>query len=118
MVSSSGASPVARRVAICRQAARAAHVESESSRAGSSSVRALATLADLTGARVVRPEVIETTALGAAYLAGVGAGLYSSLAEVGENWREDRVFEPATSAADRERRIAGWRDAVRRVMSG
>jgi glycerol kinase len=72
-------------------------------------------LADILDLPVERPAVTETTALGAAYLAGLGAGLYASTAEVGAQWRCQRRFEPAMAEARRRALYAGWREAVRRV---
>jgi glycerol kinase len=72
-------------------------------------------LADLLGVVVERPAMTETTALGAAYLAGLGAGFIGSLADTRGLWRPDRVFEPTMPAADRERLHAGWRRAVARI---
>jgi glycerol kinase len=74
-------------------------------------------LADILDVAVERPAVIETTALGAAYLAGLEVGLYPSLEALAGAWRCERRFEPRMSGADRERRYAGWRDAVRRTRS-
>jgi len=74
-------------------------------------------LADTVGAPVERPKVTETTALGAAFLAGLQAGLWSSLDALSATWVLDRAFKPAEDAASRDRRYAGWRDAVRRVRS-
>jgi len=75
-------------------------------------------LADLTGLPVERPAVTETTALGAAYLAGLGAGLYGSLEEIGQRWRRNRAFDPGPDDGSRETLYAGWREAVARVLSG
>jgi glycerol kinase len=74
-------------------------------------------LADLLGIAVERPIVTETTSLGAAYLAGLGAGVYGELAEVEALWRRDRLFEPSLSEDERLTRLADWRRAVRRVLS-
>lgn len=74
-------------------------------------------LADLTGRPIDRPQIVETTALGAAYLAGLGAGVYKSEHELAKNWRLDRRFEPKLSAATRDARYADWKDAVSRVLS-
>jgi glycerol kinase len=74
-------------------------------------------LADTVGTPVERPKVTETTALGAAFLAGLQAGLWSSLGALSKSWALDRAFQPAEDAASRDRRYAGWRDAVRRVRS-
>jgi glycerol kinase len=75
-------------------------------------------LADMTGLPVQRSAILETTALGAATLAGVGCGLYPSFEAMAANWRCERRFEPQMAAAERESRYAGWRDAVARVRSG
>ncbi len=74
-------------------------------------------LADLTGRPIERPEVVETTALGAAYLAGLGSGIYSSLEEVASSWRCERRFDPKISADERDSKYAGWKSAVGRVFS-
>ena len=74
-------------------------------------------LADTVGAPVERPKVTETTALGAAFLAGLQAGLWPSLEALAETWALDRAFKPAEGAASRDRRYVGWQDAVRRVRS-
>jgi len=74
-------------------------------------------LADMLDLPVERPKVVETTALGAAYLAGLETGLYASRDAIGEAWRLDRRFEPQMNPADRERLYAGWMDAVARVRS-
>jgi glycerol kinase len=70
--------------------------------------------ADLLGVPVVRPQVTETTALGAAYLAGLGVGFWESPAAVAANWRADRVFEPAMSRDEARGRLARWSQAVDR----
>jgi glycerol kinase len=70
--------------------------------------------ADVLGVEVHRPSVTETTGLGAAYLAGVGAGLWRP-AEVAERWRLDRRFSPARAEADREAAYSGWARAVERA---
>lgn len=75
-------------------------------------------LADLLGAQVERPEVIETTALGVAYLAGLQAGVYSSLDELKQHWRCERSFSPVMSKVDRDVFYAGWLKAVSRVQEG
>jgi glycerol kinase len=70
--------------------------------------------ADLLGVPVVRPQVTETTALGAAYLAGLGAGCWRSQAEVAANWRAERCFEPRMSRDEAAGRLRRWREAVSR----
>ncbi len=74
-------------------------------------------LADTVGTPVERPRVTETTALGAAFLAGLHAGLWPSLEALSESWALDRAFRPTEGASSRDRRYAGWQDAVRRVRS-
>ena len=74
-------------------------------------------LADLLGMPVERPALSETTALGAAYLAGLGAGFIGSLDETRALWRRERVFHPGMSAADRDRLYAGWQRAVARITN-
>ena len=73
-------------------------------------------LADITGAPVDRPTVLETTALGAAWLAGMQAGLYPAAAEFAESWALERRFDPAMATGTRARRLAAWEDAVKRTL--
>jgi len=72
-------------------------------------------LADILGLPVERPRVPETTALGAAFLAGLGAGLYRSLDDIAAAWQRDRRFDPAMAPPERETLLARWRALVRRV---
>src|SRR5690606_2780784 len=74
-------------------------------------------LADLLDAPVDRPSVLETTALGAAWLAGRQAGVWPGEEGFAASWRCERRFEPAMDPATRDRKLAGWRDAVRRTIS-
>jgi glycerol kinase len=74
-------------------------------------------LADILDAPVDRPVVMETTALGAAYLAGRKAGVCPDLAEFAAAWKLDRRFEPAMDAAVRTRKWDGWQEAVRRTLT-
>jgi len=74
-------------------------------------------LADLTGLMVERPVVTETTALGAAYLAGLGAGLFKDTKDIAARWALDRRFEPAMKHAERDGLYEGWKAAVKRVRS-
>ncbi len=71
--------------------------------------------ADLLGVPVVRPSVLETTALGAAYLAGLTVDLWKSREELASHWKAERRFEPRMEAAEREERMARWREAVMRA---
>ena len=74
-------------------------------------------LADILGAPVDRPRVTETTALGAAYLAGLQAGLCPEPAEFAGQWALDRRFEPQMDEAERARRYQGWQRAVRATIA-
>ncbi len=74
-------------------------------------------LADILDLPVERPVVTETTALGAAYLAGLQAGLFKSTADIAKRWQRDRLFEPRMQADQREALYAGWQAAVARVRS-
>jgi glycerol kinase len=71
--------------------------------------------ADALGVPVVRPQTIETTALGAAYLAGLAAGVWPDQEAIRSQWRVDRRFEPAISADERDSRYASWKRAVERA---
>ena len=71
------------------------------------------TQADIIDAPVNRPRCVETTAMGAAYLAGLAVGYWESLEEIRENWKIERTFECAISGEEREKRIKGWRKAVK-----
>jgi glycerol kinase len=74
-------------------------------------------LADILGVPVDRPKVMETTALGAAYLAGRAAGLCPGPAEFAARWRLDRRFTPRMDEATRARKYNGWKDAVSRTLT-
>jgi glycerol kinase len=74
-------------------------------------------LADLLDAPVDRPVIQETTALGAAYLAGLEAGVYPEPTKFADNWRLEHRFKPAMSQATRERKLAGWARAVKGVLA-
>ena len=71
------------------------------------------TQADIIGAPVNRPVCVETTAMGAAYLAGLAVGYWSDKEDVMKNWAVDATFEPSIDDADREKRIKGWNKAVK-----
>lgn len=73
-------------------------------------------LADILGAEVHRPQVLETTALGAAYFAGLQAGVYPQPQAFAKSWRLERCFAPQMPAAVRQQKYAAWQDAVRRVI--
>jgi len=72
-------------------------------------------LADLTGLVVDRPKVTETTALGAAYLAGLSAGVFRDFDDISRGWALERRFEPALAASSRDALYDGWKKAVARV---
>ncbi len=72
--------------------------------------------ADLLGVPVVRPVVTETTALGAAFAAGLAVGFFDGVGEVQALWAEDRRWEPAISAGERERLLGEWHQAVGRAL--
>jgi len=73
-------------------------------------------LSDVIDAPVERPVNIETTALGAAFLAGLGAGVWPDLAAIAAGWRLDRRFDPEMTPSVREQCLKGWRDAVARTL--
>ena len=68
--------------------------------------------ADLLNCRVIRPEITETTALGAAYLAGLAIGFWESVESIQQLWKSEREFIPATEEIDMKAKIAGWKKAV------
>jgi glycerol kinase len=73
--------------------------------------------ADLLGVPVVRPRVLETTALGAAYLAGLTVDLWKSRDELASHWKAEQRFEPRMGASERQDRMSRWREAVARARS-
>ena len=72
--------------------------------------------ADILGRRVLRPQCIETTSLGAAYLAGLATGYWHSKGDVLENWQIDRIFEPVMEESARQSLLGGWHKAVERSL--
>ncbi len=74
-------------------------------------------LADILSVKVERPKCIETSALGAAYLAGLGSGVYQSLAEVEAHWQLEKSFLAQMSHVQRQQYYAGWQQAVERIRS-
>ena len=74
------------------------------------------TQADICGAPVLRPKCVETTAMGAAYLAGLAVGYWNNIEDVRKNWAVDRRFESAIPAEVRAERIRGWKKAVARTV--
>ena len=73
--------------------------------------------ADILGTKVIRPQVVETTAMGAAYLAGLAVGYWSSIDEIRKQWQVDRVFEPSWDEKQIQTARSGWEDAVKRTLS-
>ncbi len=71
---------------------------------------------DLLNTKVIRPCVTETTALGAAYLAGLAVGYWKSIDDIKQQWQAEKVFEPTVERAQINAAIDGWHDAVRRVL--
>ena len=72
--------------------------------------------ADILGVPVVRPQITETTALGAAYLAGLAVGYWKDTAELASQWKVGKRFEPNMAEDERARRMATWKRAVQRSM--
>lgn len=73
--------------------------------------------ADVLGTKVVRPTIVETTAKGAAYLAGLAVGFWKDIDEIKRQWAIDRVFEPTTDQERVQQMKEGWADAIRRALS-
>ena len=73
--------------------------------------------ADIAGIRAERPKCIETTALGAAYLAGLAVGYWSSKDEIRKNWNLGRTFEPTMEETERTKLLKGWHRAVRCALA-
>ncbi|HWB90518.1 MAG TPA: glycerol kinase GlpK [Puia sp.] len=72
---------------------------------------------DILGVPVVRPKVTETTALGAAYLAGLGVGYWSSVEDIRQQWTEDRRFQPAMDSTQTQQLLKGWQRAVKAAIA-
>jgi glycerol kinase len=72
-------------------------------------------LSDILDMEVIKPEITETTAFGAACLAGLGAGVYGSLDDIAAMWKAQASFRPAMDAARRDQELKGWRRAVEGV---
>ena len=73
--------------------------------------------ADILGTTVVRPKVVETTAKGASYLAGLATGFWTSLEDIRQQWQADRIFKPEATQEEISRLKAGWQDAIRRTVN-
>lgn len=74
-------------------------------------------ITDIVGTPVLRPTIVETTALGAAYLAGLQAGIFPSLDAIRQSWQCERTFTPAMPSAQKESLYAGWKKAVGQVLT-
>ena len=75
------------------------------------------TQADLLGIKVVRPRITETTALGAAYLAGLAVGFWKNIDDIKNQWQIERCFEPIADSDTVEAAKAGWADAIGRTLT-
>ncbi len=73
--------------------------------------------ADIIGETVTRPACVETTAMGAAYLAGLAVGYYKSTEEIAQNWRFGEMFKPSYTEEQRNKKLAGWKRAVTRALA-
>ena len=73
--------------------------------------------ADVLGIPVLRPRITETTALGAAYLAGLAVGVYANVDELAAHWQLDRRFEPTMPRSQAQALMAGWERAVRQAVA-
>ena len=73
--------------------------------------------ADLLNVPIIRPKIAETTALGAAYAAGLAVGYWSNFGELGENWQKDREWIPKMTEKDRKVRYSGWKKAVKKTYA-
>lgn len=71
---------------------------------------------NISASEVIRPKSIETTALGAAYLAGLAVGYWESIGDISSIWQEDRVFKPSMPEAEREELYKGWKEAVKKCL--
>jgi len=73
-------------------------------------------LSNVIDTKVVRPKVQETTALGAAFMAGLKIGVYKSLSDISKNWKIDRKFVPKISKSNRTKLLKGWQQAIRKTL--
>jgi len=73
-------------------------------------------LSNIINVKVVRPKVNETTALGAAFMAGLKIGVYTSLADISKNWKVDKKFHPKMSKLNRTKLLKGWKQAIRKTL--
>ena len=73
--------------------------------------------ADILGVSVIRPQIVETTALGAAYLAGLATGFWKDKKEISQKWKENREFTPSMNEERKEKLYKGWKKAVKRILN-
>ena len=73
-------------------------------------------LSDILGIKVIRPKIQETTALGAAFIAGYQIGVYSSLQSISKKWKIDRKFTPKIKKSNRSNLLKGWQQAIKRTL--
>ncbi|MCX8171509.1 MAG: glycerol kinase GlpK [Candidatus Bathyarchaeota archaeon] len=73
--------------------------------------------ADILGLRIIRPRILETTSLGAAYMAGLAVGYWNSLSEISSMWMAEKIFEPSMDRYDRDKLHRVWKEAVKRSLS-
>ncbi len=71
--------------------------------------------ADFLGCRIIRPKMIETTALGAAFLAGLGVGVWQNFNEIDRAWKMDQEFQPGIDEQERSRVLERWCEAVKKA---
>ena len=71
---------------------------------------------DMLNTEVTRPEILETTAMGCAFLAGLAVGFWKSTDEIKNIWKKDKIFQPLISDEDRKKKLKGWRKAVQRTF--
>ena len=72
---------------------------------------------DILNTKVVRPEITETTALGAAYLAGLAVGYWKNMEEISGQWQIEKIFEPHMQSLQKEELIKGWQRAIRAAQA-
>ena len=72
---------------------------------------------DILNTEVLRPKVTETTALGAAYLAGLAVGYWKDIDEIRSQWQVEKAFEPQLDQEKVDKELEGWHDAVQRVLT-
>ena len=74
-------------------------------------------LSDIVNVKVLRPKVQETTALGAAFMAGLHIGVYKSLKDISKNWHLDKKFSPKMKNPSRNKLLKGWAAAIKKTLS-